>query len=143
MKIGVTSVFISLSAFFLAYSISIYLQPLSEKNALVFTKQKVADGKLIWQKYNCQCCHQLFGLGGYLGPDLTNTISNDAKSEKYMRAVIQSGIKQMPAFSIPEKDLVKLFEFLKSTDLSGKADPRLFHTNGIGMIHQNDNQKGK
>ena len=71
MKVGVTSVFIFLSALFLAYSYSIYIQPLSEKEAIGFNKQKAADGRLIWQKYNCQSCHQLFGLGGYLGPDLS------------------------------------------------------------------------
>ncbi len=135
MKIGITSVFIFLSALFLAYSFSIYLQPLSEKKVLGFNQQKAADGRLIWQKYNCQSCHQLFGLGGYLGPDLTNTISNPNKGENFMRAMIQSGIKQMPAFHIPENELTDLFEFLKSTNASGVADPRKFNTNAFGMIH--------
>ena len=103
-----------------------------------FNKQQAADGRLIWQKYNCQSCHQLFGLGGFLGPDLTNTISQPAKGEKYIRAMIQSGIKQMPAFKIPENELNELMEFLKSTDASGVSDPRSFETDAFGMIHNHD-----
>ncbi len=29
-------------------------------------------GKQIWLQNNCQTCHQIYGFGGFLGPDLTN-----------------------------------------------------------------------
>lgn len=32
---------------------------------------KAADGKRVFQAYNCMDCHTMVGNGGYLGPDLT------------------------------------------------------------------------
>ncbi|MBL7764975.1 MAG: cytochrome c [Chitinophagaceae bacterium] len=95
---------------------------------------KTAEGRLIWQKYNCQSCHQLYGLGGYLGPDLTNILSSPGKDEKLVRAMIYSGTRQMPSFNMPEDELNLLIEFLKSTDASGISDPRQFKATNYGMI---------
>ena len=96
-----------------------------------------AAGKLIWQKYNCQTCHQLYGLGGYLGPDLTNIFSADGKGEPYIKAMVMSGSKVMPAFQLSEVELTSLVNFLKSVDATGKADPRTFNIHGSGMISEN------
>ncbi|MCH7870146.1 MAG: c-type cytochrome, partial [Planctomycetes bacterium] len=30
------------------------------------------SGLAIWRENNCQACHQIYGYGGFLGPDLTN-----------------------------------------------------------------------
>jgi nitric oxide reductase subunit C len=138
MTRGITAVFIFLSALYLAFSFSIYLYPLNDTREINFNKSKAADGRLVWQKYNCQTCHQLFGLGGYLGPDLTNIYSAPGKGEKYLRAMLPAGVKQMPAFQIPSDEIDALVEFLKSTDQSGTADPRSFKTNAFGMIHNHD-----
>lgn len=135
MKLSITSVFLILCASFLVYSLSIYLTPLSEKESS--GEQKLAGkGRLIWQKYNCQACHQLYGLGGYLGPDLTNTISHPKKGEVLIRAMIKSGTKQMPVYNLPENELRALIAFLKMTDASGRADPRSFSNTDLGMIEQ-------
>ena len=91
------------------------------------------EGRLVWQKYNCQACHQLYGLGGYLGPDLTNVYSKEGKGEVYIRAMIASGTAQMPYFSLNENEYNQLVEFLKMTDASGTADPRNFKIEMSGM----------
>lgn len=140
MKIKAIHIFIVLCASFLIYSLTIYLRPLSIKANAIFDVNKAAEGRLVWQKYNCQACHQLFGLGGYLGPDLTNVISNKGKGEIVIRALIKSGTKQMPAYDLKEEELLNLFEFLKSTDASGVADPRAFETNKFLMIEQKPRQ---
>lgn len=135
MKLSITSVFLILCASFLVYSFSIYLIPHSEEENSLDTKL-AGEGHLVWQKYNCQACHQLYGLGGYLGPDLTNTSSHPKKGEALIRAMIKSGTKQMPAYTLPEHELRALLAFLKMTDASGIADPRRFSTTNFGMIEQ-------
>ena len=75
-------IFFVLFVCFIAFSVWIYTIPLfspsqySEKELHL-----VAEGRLVWQKYNCHTCHQLYGLGGYLGPDLTNVYSRTANNE--------------------------------------------------------------
>jgi len=133
-------IFFTLSTIFIVYSFSIYLKPLSIGEDKRFNEKQAAEGHLVWQSYNCQTCHQLYSLGGYLGPDLTNIISNPQKGEKLVRVMVKSGTKQMPAFSLSDKEMDALIEFLKSTDASGIADPRKFKVNNFGMIEGNENK---
>jgi nitric oxide reductase subunit C len=125
-------IFILLSVLFIAYSSSIYLAPYAEgKN----TQDPLAgDGQLVWQKYNCQACHQLYGLGGYLGPDLSNIYSAEGKTEHYIKAFVKSGSAQMPAFELSAEEEEQLVSFLRSVDASGQADPRQFNIMYNGMI---------
>lgn len=97
---------------------------------------KAREGRLVWQKYNCQSCHQLYGLGGYLGPDLTNVYSAKGKGETFIKAFIRSGTKQMPSFDLSPDEEAQLLEFLRSTDESGIADPRNFRIHFSGMIEK-------
>lgn len=112
---------------------SIYLGPTYVKDT---EAKSLAEGRLIWQKYNCQSCHQLYGLGGYLGPDLTNVYSAKGKGELFIRAFLRAGTKQMPAFHLSKEEETNLIAFLKSTDASGIADPRNFVITPSGMIEQ-------
>jgi nitric oxide reductase subunit C len=110
------------------------MRPYSIAENINFNKAKAGEGKLVWQKYNCQSCHQLYSLGGYLGPDLTNVISHPGKGELFVKAMIASGTKQMPPLKLSDKELSALLEFLKAADKSGKADLRNFKTDYFGMI---------
>lgn len=130
--------FFILSISFLIYSFSIYLKPLSIKEDARFNKEKASEGRLVWQSYNCQSCHQLYSLGGYLGPDLTNIISSPNKGETIVRAMVKSGTKQMPAFNLSDHEMNSLIEFLKSVDASGVADLRGFNIDKFGMIEKNE-----
>ncbi len=132
-------IFCVLCSLFLIYSTKIYLTPWLNKNEQANYKiEKAAEGRLVWQKYNCQSCHQLYGLGGYLGPDLTNICSDSMRGEVLIRTLVKSGVKQMPACKMSESELVYLIEFLKSVNASGKSDPRLFKINSIGMIERHE-----
>lgn len=53
-------------------------------------------GRVVWQKNNCQSCHQIHGFGGYLGPDLTNAVPGI--SREVLEAFLRTGPKQMPSF---------------------------------------------
>ncbi len=128
-------VFTCLCMLFLFYSFTIYLQPLYTPSIPNINITKASEGRLVWQKYNCQACHQLYGLGGYLGPDLTNIYSKKGNGEILIRAMINSGTLQMPIFKIPERELLPLLEFLKMTDASGTSDPRNYRQEINGLIN--------
>jgi nitric oxide reductase subunit C len=85
----------------------------------VHLSQKGIRGEDIWLKNNCNSCHQLYGLGGYLGPDLTNVYSANGKGELYIKAFINSGIKVMPKFNLSEIEKDQLVQYLKEVDQTG------------------------
>ncbi|MBV6442512.1 MAG: cytochrome c [Haliscomenobacteraceae bacterium CHB4] len=129
--------FTVLSLAFLAFSFSIYLEPaLDAAPSTNPEKQMASEGRLVWQRYNCQSCHQLYGLGGYLGPDLTNIYSAPGKGETWIRAMLKVGSAPMPSFTMPEEEIAALLAFLKATDASGRADPKDFVALPTGMIQR-------
>lgn len=79
------------------------------------------EGKLIFQKFNCTSCHQFYGLGGFLGPDLTNVMSQGNR-EPYIRAVLKSGTQRMPNFKLNDEEINQLVEYLKYTDKTSKTN---------------------
>lgn len=124
------SVFIFLLISFLVFSLSIYFMPPSGQRRSVLAGQ----GRLVWQRYNCQGCHQLYGLGGYLGPDLSNVMSAPNKGEPLVRAFLRAAPPPMPVFRLTEEETEQLIAFLKETDASGSAAPRDFTILPTGMI---------
>lgn len=125
------SVLMLLLSSFLCYSFYLYSDlPVKRINQ----DREAAAGKLSWQKYNCNACHQVYGLGGYLGPDLTNTYS--LKSPAYITAFLQSGTATMPNFHLNGQEMNALLAYLQNIDASGKADPRTFTINTNGTIEQ-------
>lgn len=120
-----------LLAFFLIYSFYLY-SSLPVKNYSVTAETD--KGKSVWQQYNCNACHQVYGLGGYLGTDLTNIYS--LKGTGYIKAFLQSGTDVMPNFHLNEKEINALLAYLKNIDASGKSDPRTFILNYDGTIKQ-------
>lgn len=112
---------------FLLYSITLYSTQPRKTPAVTELSSK---GKLVWQQYNCTGCHQVYGLGGYLGPDLTNTYSR--KGPAYIKAFLAGGTVTMPNFRLSEEEMEALVAYLQNIDASGTADPRSFtiHTNG-------------
>ncbi|MCC6384219.1 MAG: cytochrome c [Bacteroidia bacterium] len=102
---------------FIIYNIIIY------KGTQPLTAEKLSDdalaGQLLYQKNNCTACHQLYGLGGYLGPDLTNIISTKGKGPEYVKAFLNSGIKSMPRFHFSEKQKDAIVAYLREVDKTG------------------------
>jgi nitric oxide reductase subunit C len=136
-----TLIFLFLCLAFLIFSIAIYLKPAQIETYYKTEVSKASEGRIIWQKYNCHVCHQLYGLGGYLGPDLTNVYQKHKGNPEVLRHLFKGGMKQMPVFNLSEKEEDLLIAFLKSTDESGIADPRNFKKLSNGMIEQHGKQK--
>ncbi len=127
-KIGVASL---LTVSYLAYSVFLYSTLPIPKNSTSIAAQQ---GKLVWQKYNCNACHQVYGQGGYIGPDLTNVCAN--RSELFIKTFLKYGTPTMPNFNLTEQEIGQIVAFLKNVDASGSADPRTFKTYIDGTIKQ-------
>lgn len=110
-------IFIFLFAAYLVYSAFVYTR--GTKNNLAFAQtemEQISRGKLLFQQYNCTSCHQLYGLGGYLGPELTTAYSDTNRGELQMRAFLKNGGIRMPNFHFKEEDINALISFLKYVD---------------------------
>ncbi len=102
---------------FSIYNFFIYSS--SKKEKFIFLSKKALKGEVLWQSNNCWSCHQIYGLGGYLGPDLTNIYSTESKGEKYIKAFLNSGIKSMPKFNFSEDEKNQIIAFLQQIDSTG------------------------
>lgn len=61
----------------------------------------------------------MYGLGGYLGPDLTNSVT--AKGKPYLKTFIQYGTARMPNLKLNEIQVDEVIEFLSWVDSSGRS----------------------
>ncbi|RKE98159.1 c-type cytochrome [Ichthyenterobacterium magnum] len=110
-------IIVVLISIFCMYNVVIYTS--KECAAPIKLTTKALEGQKIWQNNNCWSCHQIYGLGGYLGPDLTNVFSNPNKGENYIKAFLNSGVKSMPKFNFSEAEKEALVAFLQQIDSTG------------------------
>ncbi|MGL2967206.1 c-type cytochrome [Flavobacterium sp. XGLA_31] len=122
---------------FMCYNFWIYTQ--TSCFGTVHLSQKALAGERLWQQYNCNSCHQLYGLGGYLGPDLTNIYSQQGKGAPQIKAMLNSGVKAMPLFHFSETEKEALVAFLKEVDQTGQYPNRgaVVESNGWVSIKTN------
>jgi nitric oxide reductase subunit C len=110
-------IFGSLLAIFAVYSALVYTASPNLPQQLPMTEQ-ARHGQRLYQEHNCVACHQFYGLGGYMGPDLTNTIST--KGPMYAKAFLASGTSRMPDFNLTNEQIEALIGYLTFVDASGK-----------------------
>jgi nitric oxide reductase subunit C len=79
-------------------------------------------GREVWHREGCGSCHRLYGMGGYLGPDLTNAASR--VPEARIRVLLEWGQGQMPALHLPEGEVADVLAFLRFMDTTGRGEPR-------------------
>lgn len=120
-----------LTVAFLCYSFYLYTSLPARESSF---STKVDHGKAIWQQHNCTACHQVYGLGGYLGPDLTNEYSQ--RGPDIIKALLKTGTNTMPAFELSEEETSALLAYLEHIDGTGISDPRSFKINSDGTISQ-------
>lgn len=125
------AVFAVLTVLFLCYSFVLYFKDYQEAVPADALAQK---GKDIWQQKNCGSCHQLYGLGGHLGPDLTNVYGK--REQPYIEAFLRTGTTVMPNFHLSDSEIYALVAFFKYTNTTGVADPRSFTKHLDGTISQ-------
>ena len=119
-----------LPALYVSYTLAIWLLP-TRAPARVGTEptavgpqatERSRAGRRVWRENACQTCHSIYGLGGHLGPDLTN--SARAGMGMYVRIVVREGRLAMPAFDLSDRELEDLIAWLQVVDASGLYPPR-------------------
>lgn len=71
-------------------------------------------GRKLWHRHACQTCHQLYGQGGFLGPDLTNAASR--VDSMTLVSLLQVGSGQMPPIGLDESEISAMLAFLEAMD---------------------------
>ena len=89
------------------------LPPLSEK---------ALEGRAVWLSNNCQACHQFYGFGGFLGPDLTNAAARLDRAR--LDEVLTNGVAQMPAFHLSDTEISAIEAYLREMDGTGIGQAR-------------------
>jgi len=137
-KINNRTVFGTLFVAFIFYSATVYT---SGTAATHFDAMNPAAraGQQLFQDNNCIACHQFYGLGGYMGPDLTNVISN--RGEAVSRAFISAGTARMPNFGLSEGEVSDLIAFLRFVDKTGTYPPENYDVHWTGNIVQEDDPR--
>lgn len=107
--------FLLLLSTFSVYNFMIYTSKPDYGN--IHLSEKAICGENLWLKNNCNSCHQLYGLGGYLGPDLTNVYAR--RNEDYLKAMLNSGVKAMPKFNFNPTEKEALVQFFKEVNQTG------------------------
>ncbi len=126
--------FWSLCLIFLVYTFYLYTSSTSADRGLAFLDEKAKAGKLLFQKYNCTACHQVYGLGGYMGPDLTNVISAKGKGPGYAKAFLLSGTARMPNFHLSSEEIDNIIAYLGYVDKTGVSPIIDFKLNADGTV---------
>lgn len=106
---------------FLIQSSLVYWDDTGLKTPPLSTSAK--KGQDIWLSHNCQSCHQIYGFGGFLGPDLTNAIKRLTDSR--IEFILQYGSAQMPAYHFNISEREALLSFFKELDKTGKSWPSI------------------
>ncbi|TAL62321.1 MAG: cytochrome c [Bacteroidetes bacterium] len=129
-------IFWSLIVLFVIHSFLVFTIGTEEDKGETLLTKDALNGKLVYQKYNCTACHQLYGLGGYMGPDLTNVMSKQGIGELYVRAFLQNGTQRMPNFHLSEEEIIFLVAYLKYVDKTGISPVKKFEINLNGTVTQ-------
>ncbi len=99
---------------FLALTVDFHLKEAGRTHEEKLDEQ-VAAGKWVWQKYNCNDCHTILGIGGYYAPDVTRVMSyRDADwLKRFLRdpAAVWPAERKMPNLRLTDGEIADLIAF--------------------------------
>lgn len=93
-------------------------------------------GRTYFNEFNCTACHQFYGLGGHLGPDLTNVTIAEGKGSAYAKGIILHGTASMPAPGVDLEKADAIVAYLEAMAASGPYPIRSFDPTWIGTYKQ-------
>ena len=120
---------------FIIYSAFVYTSG-TEATHVPLISEEARRGQQVFQQYNCIACHQFYGLGGYMGPDLTNVISN--RGDVYTSVFIANGTTLMPNLGLTDQETSDVVAYLGFVDQTGKYPPENFKATWFGVVYLED-----
>lgn len=122
---------------FIAYSAIVYTSG-TENNSGKVISEDAKMGKLLFQEKNCISCHQIYGMGGYMGPDLTNVIQDPGKGSNYAKAFLMTGTEKMPDFNFSDEEISQLIAFLGFMGADGVYPPKNARFTWYGTVEESE-----
>lgn len=132
-------IFWTLCIAFFTYSLLVYTLGTSSDSVAPPITAEARVGKTLFQENNCIACHQICGLGGYMGPDLTNANSRP-NGPAIIRAFLQAGTARMPNYNFNESEIESLAAYLQYVDVSVKYPQPEAEATWYGNISQPENK---
>jgi nitric oxide reductase subunit C len=88
---------------------------------------QIAEGKKLWETYNCIGCHTLMGEGAYFAPELGNVVARYGEdgTKGFIQARPKEGIpgrRSMPQFNFTDAQLDAIVAFLKHVNSINDAN---------------------
>ncbi len=78
--------------------------------------EHVAAGKWVWQKYNCNDCHTILGIGGYYAPDVTKVMSSRDTDwvTRFLKSpeTVWPNPRKMPNLHLNDREITDVVAFL-------------------------------
>lgn len=91
-------------------------------------------GQRLWQERTCISCHALYGLGGHLGPDLTNAVTR--LGEDGARFILHNGAGRMPPQPLTPEEEGRLIAYLRYVDSTGVYPTGSFPAYSFGRFEK-------
>lgn len=107
-------------ACFLFFGLLVYRDdPGSNPGGFVRLSERAQRGLGLWRDRNCHVCHQLYGMGGYLGPDLTHVSLR--VDEDTFRQILRQGTGPMPPAALDVDGQSDIYAFLSEMGSAGQG----------------------
>jgi nitric oxide reductase subunit C len=89
-----------------------------------------------YREFNCTACHQFYGLGGYMGPDLTNVIIAPGKGPAFAKGILLHGTQRMPPMGLSPEQADDLVAYLSAAAATGEYPFRSMELTPWGTYQQ-------
>ena len=119
--------FVGGTVVFLALLVGMTVDSLHQVNAVRTppVTDRVAHGKYVFQRKNCNDCHTILGIGGYYAPDLTKV--SDLRDAGWLARFLADPQAAKPGTTMPNQklaaadvaDLVAFFDWVRHIDTNG------------------------
>jgi len=112
----------------------------TDRPSAVRLEGEALRGASLYQQHNCQSCHQIYGFGGFLGPDLTNVAKMYGPRGLRSRLdyALGSGPGQMPIIDVPPEDIDALTAWLVAMDETGTGQARIERPDNLRIAQKLD-----